>query len=150
MLDKLIRLQTDDGTQVLRLTISFDHDDPDEISQMTVKAQFEGKEITAAGTHYPFEDAYADLQNKLPQGVKLTGCVTCRHGNLCPVGWGLDEVFCTKDASVTCKSDLFFYTEDEGERKKRSRKHTDFCDDYQPQTSDAFTYNDYLFYLNRK
>ena len=115
---------------------------------MTIKTQFEGKEITAAGTHYPFEDAYADLQNKLPKSVKLTGCVTCRHGNLCPVGNAFDEVFCTKDVSITCISDLFFYTEDEGERKRRSRKHTDFCDDYMPQEENVLTYNDYWQFLN--
>ena len=115
---------------------------------MTIKARFEGKEITAVGTHYPFEDAYANLQNKLPKSVKLAGCVTCRHGNLCPVGNGLDEVFCTKDVSITCTNDLFFYTEDECETRRRSRTYTDFCDDYVPQAEDVFTYNDYLFYLN--
>ena len=39
---------------------------------MTIKTQFEGKEITAAGTHYPFEDAYADLQNKLGSSTLIS------------------------------------------------------------------------------
>lgn len=149
--NKQIRIQIDGEPQILKLEliISFDHDDPDEVSKMTIKTRFEGKEITAVGTYYPFEDAYADLQNKLPKNVKLLGCVSCRHGNLCPVGNRIDEVFCTKDVLITCKSDLFFYTEDEAETKKRSREYTDFCDDYAPTEDGVFTYNDYLLDSNQ-
>ncbi|MBQ6662979.1 MAG: hypothetical protein IJM69_05505 [Firmicutes bacterium] len=148
IINKQIRIQSNNGPQILELLISFNHDDPDEVSKMTIKARFEGKEITAEGTQYPFEDAYADLQNKLPKSVKLAGCVTCRHGNLSPAGNGLDEVFCTKDVSITCKQDLLFYTENERETKRRSRTYTDFCDDYVSQEEDVFTYNDYLINLN--
>jgi len=149
MINRKIRIQTDSGAQYLELAIAFDHDDPDEISEMTIRTQFDGKEIIAAGTDYPFADAYADLQNKLPEGVMLTGCVACRHGNMCPVGDLPDEVFCTKDVAITCRSDLYFYTEDEEERKRRLRHYTDFCDAFQPQKDDAFTYNDYRFYLKK-
>ena len=147
IIKKQIRILNNNEPQILELVISFDQDDLDEATEMTIKTQFEGKEISAAGIHYPFVDAYAALQNKLPESAKLTGCVTCRQGNMCPVGNRLDEVFGTKDLTVTCKSDLYFYTEEESETKRRSRKYTAFCDDYAPQKKDVFTYNDYLLDL---
>ena len=145
---KQITIQTENGFQVLDLEISFDDDDMDEASIMTIKTNYQGKEIIASGNRYPWEDAYANLQKQLPENVKLICCVACRHGNGCPVGDGPDELFCTKDVSVSRKSDLFFYTEDDNERQKRSKGYTDYCNDFQPQASDFFTYNDYRFYLD--
>ena len=71
MTKQKLRIQTDNTVQELDLAISFDSADEDEVTRMTIKTTFEGKEITAVGTHYPFEDAYADLQNKLPENVRL-------------------------------------------------------------------------------
>ena len=79
----------------------------------------------------------------------LTCCLTCRHGNLYPVGNDINEVFCTKDLLITQKSDLYFYTEDDDERTKRSRKYCGLCKNYQPQTDDFYTYNDYLYRLKK-
>ncbi|MCR4576400.1 MAG: hypothetical protein K5784_00640 [Clostridiales bacterium] len=147
MYHRQIRIQTENGPKLLELNISYDHEDPDEATKMIIKIRFEGKEITAAGE---FEETYAYLQKQLPESVKLEGCVTCRHGNMCPIGDRIDEVFCTKDVSITCKSDLYFYTEDDDERKRRSRKYNDFCDDYAPQENGVFTYSDYLYYLDKE
>lgn len=61
----------------------------------------------------------------------------------------IDELFCTKDVSITRKSDLYFYTEDHAQREMRRRGCTDLCGDYQPQADAHYTYNDYLDYLNR-
>ena len=66
---------------------------------------------------------------------------------ICPVGNKPGELFCTKDVIITQKSDLFFYTEDEAERSKRSHDCTDICEKYQEQTSEHYTYNDYLCYF---
>ncbi|MBR5980441.1 MAG: M24 family metallopeptidase, partial [Firmicutes bacterium] len=55
-----------------------------------------------------------------------------------------DEVFCTKDVQITCKSDLFPYSEDNTERSKRSRRFSDGCEDFYPQEDGTYTYNDYL------
>ena len=85
-------------------------------------------------------------QKKLPEGIYIK---TCRHGNLCPVGNCVNEVFCTKDVTITQKSDLFFYTEDWDERNKRSRQYACLCEDFQPQTKDCYTYNDYIHELNK-
>ena len=32
-----------------------------------IHAEYQGQEIVAVGTCYPFQDAFADLQNKLPK-----------------------------------------------------------------------------------
>ncbi len=145
-----IRIQTNNEFQLLKLDIDFDHEDMEKITQITIKTHYQGKEIIANGCRYPFEDAFADLQNKLPESVTLTGCVACRHGNLCPVGNYPNQVFCTSDVSINCKSDLYFYTENDSEQEKRSRQYTDYCDDFQKQEESVFTYSDYLYYLSNK
>ena len=87
----------------------------------TVGCTYDGKEYWGRGNDHLWIDAFADLQKKLPEGVTIKCCLTCRHGNLCPVGNAPNEVFCTKDVLITQKSDLYFYTEDEAECEKRSR-----------------------------
>ena len=145
---KQIILQTENGFQVLDLDISFDHDDLNEASVMIIKTNYQGKIIVASGNRYPWEDAYASLQKQLPENIRLFCCVACRHGNGCPVGDEPDKLFCTKDVLILRKSDLFYYTEDDDERQKRSKSYTDHCDDFQPQTHDYFIYNDYLLYCD--
>lgn len=70
-----------------------------------------------------------------------------KHGNLCPVGNDINELFCTKDVLITQKGDLYFYTEDDAERTKRSRQYCNLYEAYEPQTDEFYTYNDYLFFL---
>lgn len=41
----------------------------------------------------------------------------------------------------------FFYTVDDHERASRLRTSTYVCADYQVQTEEYFTYNDYLYYI---
>ena len=99
------------------------------------------------GKDFLWVDAFADLQKKLPDNVKIQCCLTCRHGNMCPVGNKPGELFCTKDVIITQKSDLFFYTEDDAERTSRSRDCTNVCEKYEEQSKDYYTYNDYLYYF---
>lgn len=115
--------------------------------EVTVGCTFRGKDYWGRGKDDLWIDAFAGLQKRLPEGVQLACCLTCRHGNLCPVGNAENEVFCTKDVVITQKSDLYFYTEDEGERRKRAKQSCDLCEDYEPQTDEYYTYNDYLIYL---
>ena len=93
--------------QSLDLFISFDNEDADKTEQMTIKTNCYGKDIVAVGTHYPYDDAFSDLQNQLPKNVQIKCCVACCHGNQCPVGDAPCEVFCTKDVNILCKSDCF-------------------------------------------
>lgn len=116
---------------------------------VNVGCTFEGKEYWGYGSDHLWIDAFADLQKHLPEGIYLKCCLTCRHGNLCPVGNAVNELFCTRDILITQKSDLYFYTEDEVERAKRSRKYCYLCEDYQPQTDNFYTYSDYFHFLKK-
>lgn len=134
-----IRLETPSGDSVARITISCDD------SGVTVKLEHNGVEYRATGTDYFWIDALAKLQKELPQGIMLKCCLSCRHGNQCPVGNAPNEVFCTCEVPVSKIEDLFFYTEDHAERQKRSHKYTDFCQRFAFQKEDFLTYNDWKY-----
>ena len=146
-------LYTPKGDETVKLLVSC-HDEPiyykkilEQPPVVTVGCTFEGKEYWGHGKDDLWMDAFADLQRQLPADVFLKCCLTCRHGNLCPVGNSANEVFCTKDVQIAQKSDLFFYTEDDAERAKRVRQYCNLCADYQAQTDEHFTYSDYLDFL---
>ncbi len=151
---KQITLATDNGTTMHDVIIScndedvysIDGDKP-ETPSVSVGIKYGEKEIWGYGKDFLLVDAFTALQKKLPDNVKIQCCLTCRHGNMCPVGNKELEIFCTKDVIITQRSDLYFYTEDGHEREKRSHDYTDICEDYQEQTNEYYTYNDYLFYL---
>lgn len=150
-----IHLAAPEGDQLIDVRIIC-HDEDGYYKQALVKApiinvgiKYKGQELWGRGKDDLWVDAFADLQKQLPQDVTIKCCLICRHGNLCPVGNKPDEFFCTKDVLIKQKSDLFFYTEEETEREKRSRGCTCVCGEYQPQTEDCYTYNDYLDYLNK-
>lgn len=146
-------LGTPEGDKTVTLTVNYNEEALyfkeiyDQLDVAVVGCEFDGKYYWGRGKDYFWLDAFAGLQKQLPEGVFLKGCATCRHGNLCPVGNDINEVFCTKDVKILEKSDLFFYTEDPAERKKRSRQYCSLCADYGPQEEDFFTYNDFFFYL---
>ena len=148
-------LRTPNGDETVKLMVGC-HEEPvyhagdlKRSPTVNVGCTFEGKEYWGHGTDHLWIDAFADLQRRLPEGVLLKCCLTCRYGNLCPAGNEKNEVFCTKDVLVSRKSDLYFYTEDDREREKRSRQYCGSCDDHQPQTDDVYTYNDYLHFLKK-
>ena len=148
-------LRTPNGDETVKLMVSC-HEEPvyykgslEQPPTVNVGCTFAGKEYWGHGSDYLWIDAFADLQKQLPEGVLLKCCLTCRHGNLCPGGDDKNEVFCTKDVLITQKSDLYYYTEDDREREKRSRQYCSLCDDYQPQVDEFYTYNDYLHYLQK-
>ena len=114
-----------------------------------IGCKYNDKQYWGHGKDYLWIDAFADLQRQLPDGVLLKCCLVCKHGNLCPVGNNVNEVFCTKDVLIRQKSDLLYYTEDDKERAMRSRPYCGLCENYQPQTDDFYTYNDYLSLLKK-
>lgn len=148
-------LQTPNGDELVKLLVSCHEESVyckgilKQPPSVIVGCTFEGKEYWGYGSDDLWIDAFADLQKRLPEDVTLKCCLTCRYGNFCPVGDNQNEVFCTKDVIVTQKSDLYYYTEDDGERKKRSRKYCDSCDDYQPQVDSFYTYSGYGDYLKK-
>ena len=148
-------LRTPNGDETVKLMVGC-HEEPvyykgslEQPPTVNVGCTFERKEYWGHGSDYLWIDAFADLQRQLPEGVLLKCCLTCRHGNLCPIGNDKNEVFCTKDVLITQKSDLYYYTEDDREREKRSRQYCGLCGDYQPQTDAFYTYNDYLYFLKK-
>jgi len=148
-------LHTPDGDETVKLMVGC-HEEPvyykgsiEQPVSVNVGCTFEGKEYWGHGSDYLWVDAFADLQKMLPEGISLKCCLTCRHGNMCPVGNGVNEVFCTKDVTITQKSDLYYYTEDDGERAKRSRPYCCVCNDYHSQSEHFYTYSDYLFFLKK-
>jgi hypothetical protein len=85
------------------------------------------------------------LAKMLPEGWTLRCCLSCRHGNFCPVGDADNEIFCVSDFEPKQKSDLFDVTEDENECMKRSRNLFHVCGKYVHQTAEYYTYSSYLY-----
>lgn len=145
-----ITLDTPTGDQKTAVHIVCDEESSaDDLPSVSVSIKYEKEEIWGYGKDYLWTDAFADLQKKLLADVKIKGCLVCKHGNMCPVGNFPNEIFCTKDVSITQKSDLFFYTEDDVERAERLRRYTDICEFFDYQSPDFFTYNDWLYHLNK-
>lgn len=146
-----ISLETPAGEETAVLQIYYNEEKMFYSSEKTpivsLSITYGDNEIYGNGMDYLWIDAFADLQKHLPKNVKIKCCLTCRHGNLCPVGNCPNEIFCTKDVEILQKSDLYFYTEDEAEIAKRSRNYTFVCEDFKEQNDDFYTYNDYLYYL---
>lgn len=149
-------LGTPNGDETVKLTVSC-HEEPVYVKgvlkqppTVNVGCKYDGKAYWGHGSDYLWIDAFADFQRQLPEGVFLKCCLTCGHGNLCPAGNDVNEVFCAKDVLIAQKSDLYFITENIGERTTRSRKYCDLCEDYRPQTEDFYTYNDYLHFLKKE
>jgi len=112
---------------------------------MEISVQHDGKTYQAKGNDEDLVSAFVALQRELPQDVKLACCMTCRHGNMCPCGG--EQVFCTKDIVIRSKQDmcdLFDQTDPFSERMVDSFH---YCDDFEHQSKDCYTYNDYLYQL---
>lgn len=138
-----------DGEATLRIVEEYSGELPkDEMEPEAVYArlQFDDEEYIGQGMDYLWMDALADLQRQLPQGTFLKCCLSCRYANQCPTGSLPNELYCTKDASIRKKQDLFPYTQGE-EASRRLRQYGSLCPDYQAQSPDYFTYNDYPYLL---
>ena len=128
-------------------SVEYSEDVDPEIVRVWLK--YDDKEYWGNGTDYTGIDAYADLQNQLPEGVTLKCCLSCRHGSMCPFGNQPNELFCLKESKVGSKaelSELSFWASEE-EKHKRSRHYTDTCEDWEAQSGDYFTYTDFPLYL---
>ena len=145
-----ITLLTLNGEQKEPLYITCDKEDFHH-TNVTVGIKYQNQEIWGHGKDHLWEDAFADLQKHLPRGVLLKCCLTCRHGNMCPYGNKTGEVFCTKDLVIASKEDMcnLFDAESADEIENRSRRYADTCEDYKHQSSDFYTYNDYLYLLDK-
>lgn len=124
--------------------INYD-DDTVEINLTYHGVQYQGK-----GKDYLWIDAFADLQSKLPSDVMLACCMTCRHGNMCPYGNKENELFCTKEYTVTSKDDMIDLIDNTNLYEEKAVSSFGYCDSFIYQSDDCFTYNDYIYYLKEK
>lgn len=95
-------------------------------------------------------DAVADLQRKLPKGVVIRACLSCRHGNLCPYGNETNEVFCLRDAAPTGKMDVARLFDDHEAWSQRKKGFFDTCSQWAEQVEDVYTYNDFSDFLKEE
>lgn len=116
---------------------------------ITAGLKYKDKEIWGNGKDTLWVDAIADLQKKLPHKVTLKCCLTCRFGNMCPFGNKAGEVFCTKGKSVFSKQDVWDLFDNFADMEKLSRSYTDICENYEVQTKEHYTYNDFLYQLEK-
>lgn len=142
-------LATPNGDQQIIICID---DEVQKGSRATVEVgcKYLGMDFYGQGSDFLWIDSFVDLQRKLPEEVFLKCCLTCRHGNQCPVGSAPNELFCTKDIVINQKSDLYFYTEDDNERTARAKQYCNLCESYEPQSYNYYTYNDYWYFLHSK
>lgn len=89
------------------------------------------------------------LAKNLPEGWVIKACISCRYGHFCPVGNYDNELFCVTDFDLKEPCDLWYVTENENERKKRSRTLFDCCEKYEEQSKDYFTYSDYYYEIGK-
>lgn len=94
------------------------------------------------------EEALIQFAKALPAGWSIKSCLSCRYGHFCPVGNADNELFCVTEFEPKKISDLWHVTEDDEERKKRSRNLFYLCDQYMAQTNGYFTYSDYYSEMN--
>ena len=95
-------------------------------------------------------DAVADLQRKLPEGVVLRACLSCRHGNLCPFGNEPNEVFCLIDAAPAGKMDVAALCDDHEAWSQRKKGFFDTCPNWAEPAEDVYTYNDFADFLKER
>ena len=150
-LQKKITLSTPNGDSICDVNILY-HDAEVYNDQSNVKVilLYDGRSIEGYGNDYFWVESFADLQKKLPDGVRLKCCLNCRHGNMCPFGNAPGKVFCTNGAIIQSKDDMISYIDDNPEWYKNERFYTDVCEDFVEQTDDYYTYNDYLYWLNKQ
>ena len=131
------------------IQINYDNDE-DAANPVEINLTYNGVIYQGKGTDYLWVDAFAALQNRLPQGIKLACCMTCRHGNMCPYGNRENQLFCTKDLVISSKEDmidLFNNTDPFAERIVSAIK---YCEEFIYQSNHSYTYNDFLYYLEKK
>ena len=134
------------GKTIVPVKLNYIDDEYDRKPMSEIQLIYHGVCYQGKGTDWFWSDAFADLQKNLPQGVRLACCMTCRHGNMCPYGNEVNQMFCTKEFVISNKMDmckLFDTTDAYG----RGVSVFNYCADFVEQSEDAYTYKDYLYYL---
>ena len=135
-------IKTPDGIIELEINhVASNRDDENMNVTISTIIQEEARSYQAETT----EEALIQLAKSLPEKWHIKSCISCRYGHFCPVGNYDNELFCVTDFTPKEPRDLWHVTENEGERKSRSRTLFDCCDHYKEQAEDYFTYSDYYY-----
>ena len=120
-------------------------------NEVEITLKYNNIEYCGTGSDYLWVDAFANLQRKLPHGIFLACCMTCRHGNMCPYGNKENQLYCTKDVKITSKDSVIELMDDKGYDSffERAVSSIHCCDDFIYQSDDCYTYNDYLYHLQK-
>ena len=150
-----ITLLSSRGKETVPATFYYIEDEETFYPESEITLIFDGKEYKGQGTDYLLVDTYADLQKKLPDGVKIACCMTCRHGNMCPYGTGIHEIFCTEgiEIKLISKDDMYDFCNLFSDHEWYSKHEVlayNCCDKFVYLSDDDFTYNDFLYRLNEK
>lgn len=140
-------IKTPDGIVELEINHIIINKDEDNM-KVTISTTIQGKKHTynSDTTEY----ALYLLAKNLPENWYVKSCLSCRFGNYCPVGNADNELFCVTEFEPKEPLDLWYITEDDSERKNRSRTLFECCEHYKEQSKDYYTYSDYYFMLNDK
>ena len=135
---------------IVPIQIQYDNSE-DEINSVEIKLTYENITYRGSGKDHLWVDAFADLQRKLPSAIRLACCMTCRHGNMCPYGNKENQLYCTKDVHITSKYSIIELMNDKGFDSFFEREVSSIhcCDDFIYQSDDYYTYNDYLYHLQK-
>ena len=146
---KIIKSQIFVLSQTNKVSVPVEICYTDDAVEITIN--YNGAEYCATGKDYLWIDAFANLQRKLPKNFQLACCMTCRHGNMCPYGNKENQLYCTKDVQITSKDDVIKLMDDKGYDSffKREVSSIHCCDDFIYQSNDCYTYNDYLYHLQK-
>lgn len=134
-----------DSTGMLKSHSEIKIIETEENTYVEISVFYNQKEYTGKGTDHLWVDAFADLQRNLPANVKLACCMTCKHGSMCPFGDFARELHCTKDFKINDKSELIDLFTNDNFYENNKVLCDSYCDDYEPQNKDYFTYNDYRY-----
>jgi len=120
-------------------------------NEVEIILKYNNIEYCGTGRDYLWVDAFANLQRKLPHGIFLACCMTCRHGTMCPYGNKENQLYCTKDVKITSKDSVIELMDDKGHDSffERAVSSIHCCDDFIYQSDDCYTYNDYLYHLQK-
>lgn len=140
-------VETPNGDIKLEVNRSVIHEGEENMS-VTLVVTFQGN--TNSYQAETTEDALMFLANSLPENWHIKSCLSCRFGHFCPAGDYDNELFCVTDFEPKTKSDLWHVTENDIERKNRSRTLFECCQHYKKQSEDYFTYSDYLHKIQSK
>lgn len=131
------------------IQINYDNDE-DATNPVEINLTYNGVVYQGKGTDHLWVDAFADLQNRLPHGIKLACCMTCRYGNMCPYGNSENQLFCTRDVVISSKEDIIDLFDNTDPYAERGVPSTKYCEGFIYQSDHSYTYNDFLYHLEKE